>query len=183
MKISSISPINYNLKQCQPIKQVSFGVKPTKASLEYLEALGADMRPSIPENLFKKPGTVGEILTQLIDKKDDAKMSMDELVDKIIFYSTSYRLTDKSKAKFINDQIIGGGQEISKLLRLSDKIENDFDKSNFRKALIYTYISGAAKNPEVSSNETALYLNFISPYMSFKERTFCNYALQESDRS
>ncbi len=180
MKISPISTINYNNKQCQPIKKVSFGMKASPIALEYLAALGADMRPSVPEDLFKKPGTVANILKNIIDNKTDNSMSMAELADKMVFYSTSHRLPDSAKAKFINEQIIGGGQEISLLVRRIDDIKNDNDKELFKRALINCYISGAAKNPQVSTNATALYFNFLSPKMSFKEQTYCNYAYLES---
>lgn len=178
MKINSINSFNYNKIQCQPIKKPSFGMKASPVALEYLAAVGADMRPSLPENFFKKPGTVGNIVQNIIDNK--SSMTMDELTDKMVFYSTSYRLTDSDKAKFINEQIIGGGQEISKLIRQIDNLKTDHDKEIFKKALISCYISGAAKNPKVSTNETALYFNFLSPKMSFKEQTYCNYAYLES---
>lgn len=181
MRISPITINNYNNKFCQPIKKMSFGARPTKEGLEYLAALGADMRPSLPENYFQKQGTIRDFLTQITDEKENKEMSVDKLIDTIKFYSTSSRLTDSAKAKFINEQIIGrGGSEIVNLVKTSNKLKNEDEKSAFRRALIDCYISGAAKNPFVSRNQTALYFNFISPFMSFKEETFCNYVLADS---
>ena len=179
MKISPITSINFNNKQCQPIKKVTFGMQTTPEALKYLSAIGADLRPSLPEGFFKKPGTVGTYLHRIISNPDKA-MSMAELTDKMVFYSTSHRLTDSDKAKFINDQIIGAGQEISMLVRDIDRIKDDKDKKLFTRALIDCYISGAALNPKVSRNETALYLNFLTPKMSDEEQENCYQAYFKS---
>ena len=116
MKINSISSIN-NKINCTPIKtqdcgkKISFGIKPSEEALEYLEVLGADMRPSLKEGYLKTPNLIKDMFEKAASDRDSAKEILDKAADTMRFYGTSYRLTDKEKAEFITDHIIGESGE------------------------------------------------------------------------
>ncbi|MBR6163084.1 hypothetical protein IKQ26_04225 [bacterium] len=184
-----ISPINYYAQRniyCQPLKKntPSFGMKMSKEGLEYMSALGADIKEPIDESYINEPNIMINMLRDIVNangRKTEARMRrFAQIVD---YYGSSVTLPESLKTKFIHDQIMGDyGQKLNSFFEVSKGL-NENDRKVLERSLVDLYIKGVSHNREIDIRDTMIFFNKVKDYMTFKESTYSNAALKTSIES